>query len=305
VKILVARYWAMGDVIQTTPIVRELRCIHPNAQIDYQTAYPAPLIGNQDISNIVRSATRGEYDLFVDLNLMEWRLQRHIIDTYSEIAFGYQIRDKTTRIEWSREDQMWVAALLPQLRTAPKSIITVHATRSWPTNTLPAQFWANICEKLAASGFSVCVIGTRDDIRIPEPEGVTDLVGLLSVNQLACLFSQIACHIGFDTGTMHVAGATNVPIVAIFNMTPAEYVMPYRQGRLGLNVRAIIPTVECYGCLHGKPCPRPPPRDCERGDLLCLTQIEEIDVAEVAIQFLSELGIGDPQRDGAPVTVYA
>jgi ADP-heptose:LPS heptosyltransferase len=279
----------MGDVVLTTPIIRELRATYPTAQIDYETWHPGPLIGNKEVSNIVNYSTRSEYDWFIDLNLMEWRLQRHIIDTYSEIAFGYQIRDKTTRIVWSREDQMWVAALLPQLGMGSKPVVSVHATRSWPTKTLPVQFWAKTCEKLAASGFSVCVIGTRDDIRIPATEGVIDLSGLLSINQLACLFSQIACHIGFDTGTMHVAGATNVPIVAIFNMTPAEYLMPYRRGRLGLNVRPIVPSVDCYGCLLRRPRPLAP-CDCERGDLLCLTQIEEIDIAEIATRFLSKLG---------------
>ncbi|MCG8432236.1 MAG: glycosyltransferase family 9 protein, partial [Candidatus Omnitrophica bacterium] len=65
--------------------------------------------------------------------------------------------------------------------------------------------------------------------------GITNLIGMTSIGTLAALLRDARLLISNDTGTMHIAGILNTPVIALFGPTnPKEY------GPLGDNHRLIV-----------------------------------------------------------------
>ncbi len=125
---------------------------------------------------------------------------------------------------------------------------------------------------LAAAGRVVeqarCIAGGAAP-RIPDVQDF-DLAELRAVVDRAALY------IGGDSGPMHVAATTSVPIVALLGPTPAERSMPWRAPTL----RAAAMEVHGLAC---RPCDQ---RSCEPGDFRCLTGITAAQVIEAAERLL-------------------
>jgi len=54
--------------------------------------------------------------------------------------------------------------------------------------------------------------------------------------------------IGLDNGLIHLAGMTDVPIVAGYTTVDPYYRVPYRHGVKGWNCYVVEPTSECRYC---------------------------------------------------------
>jgi heptosyltransferase-2 len=52
-RILIIKLGAIGDVIRTTPLIRKIRAVHPNAKITWLTHTPA-ILPNQAIDEILK-----------------------------------------------------------------------------------------------------------------------------------------------------------------------------------------------------------------------------------------------------------
>ena len=100
--------------------------------------------------------------------------------------------------------------------------------------------------------------------------------GETGVGELIALLSLCAGFAGNDSGCMHVAGALEVPTVAVFGSTD-----PKRTGPLGPKTAVIYRGIECSPCLA---------RTCRFGHYNCLTAIEAAEVASA----LADLGTFDP-----------
>jgi ADP-heptose:LPS heptosyltransferase len=97
-----------------------------------------------------------------------------------------------------------------------------------------------------------------------------------SLAELRALVERAAVYIGGDSGPLHVASASAVPIVALFGPTLADRSIPWRNPRL--YVEAVEP-----GPLACRPCNQ---RSCVTGDFRCLGDItprQVIDAAERAL----------------------
>ncbi|NOT24798.1 MAG: hypothetical protein HOP16_01735 [Acidobacteria bacterium] len=84
------------------------------------------------------------------------------------------------------------------------------------------------------------------------------------IRELRSLAARAAVYIGGDSGPLHVAATTSVPIVALFGPTLAERSMPWRDSRL------FAEAVD-GGPLPCRPCHQ---RTCVPGDFRCLTRID-------------------------------
>ena len=91
-KILIIRLSSLGDVILTTPLIRKLRQIFPNSEIDYCTKseYADIFRNNPDISKIIEA----ENDLnFGKLRQLKKRLKQEsydlIIDAHNKLNTFY------------------------------------------------------------------------------------------------------------------------------------------------------------------------------------------------------------------------
>jgi lipopolysaccharide heptosyltransferase II len=101
-----------------------------------------------------------------------------------------------------------------------------------------------------------------------------DLAELRALVERACLF------IGGDSGPLHVAGTTGVPIVGLYGPTLAARSAPWRAARF------VTESVELEG-LGCRPCDQ---RTCGPGDFRCLGSIAPARVAEAAERALRRAG---------------
>jgi hypothetical protein len=126
-------------------------------------------------------------------------------------------------------------------------------TRMWkPEYILEVATW------LKEQGVTPVFIGKTDmDLLVREgvipktslPNDVSsygvDLRNNTSIAELASIFSKAKAVCGMDSGPIHLAGTTSVPIVCGFTSVSPEYRIPYRpHGK----TYAIAPEIQCIGC---------------------------------------------------------
>ena len=88
--------------------------------------------------------------------------------------------------------------------------------------------------------------------------------GQFEVDELRALAARASVYIGGDSGPLHIAAATQTPIVALFGPTLPERSMPWRDARW------FAEAVDA-GPLPCRPCRQ---RACAPGDFRCLTGID-------------------------------
>jgi ADP-heptose:LPS heptosyltransferase len=100
--------------------------------------------------------------------------------------------------------------------------------------------------------------------------------GEFSLAELRALLERAALYIGGDSGPLHIAATTAVPIVGLYGPTLPVRSAPWR------SVAYPTESVDA-GELPCRPCEQ---RVCEPGDFRCLTRIQPEQVFEAAIRCL-------------------
>jgi ADP-heptose:LPS heptosyltransferase len=188
-------------------------------------------------------------------------------------------------------------------------LIVIHVSASSPFRRWPLAAFVETVAALAAQGGRRIVITSGPSergaaariveearARLAEPAGRRLIGGIdLSLGELRALLERSALYIGGDSGPLHVAAATRVPIVAIFGPTPSERSRPWRDAAL------LTQPIEIDG-LPCRPCDQ---RVCEPGDFRCLTRIDAPRVIAAAERLLAARR-GVPAHAAAiPVTADA
>src|ERR1700735_3559935 len=152
--ILVRRTGAMGDVLETTAIVRRLREENPIAFITVETQHTNVYVANDDVSGVI-PLLEVRYERTIDLNgAFESRLRKlHPIDTYSEVAFGDRATPRRLYFNFHHYTPV----------NSDRPLAVLHAARSWPIRTLPHEFWQDLIVKLGERGFNVVLKGNAQD----------------------------------------------------------------------------------------------------------------------------------------------
>ena len=101
--------------------------------------------------------------------------------------------------------------------------------------------------------------------------------GDFNLGELRALLGQAALYIGGDSGPLHIAGTTGVPVVGLYGPTLPVRSRPFRGARF----------ISAAAEVHGLPCRPCDQRRCEPGDFRCLTGISAADVAALAERSLN------------------
>lgn len=169
-------------------------------------------------------------------------------------------------------------------------VIVVHASAGNPFRRWPERAFAELVGKLAESDGKRWIILTagpsdrdavarilsqaRADVgasagRIVDGEG-------LNLAELRALVDRAALFIGGDSGPMHIASTSDVPMVTLYGPTQPVRSGPWRPPtRPALAVDA--------GSLPCRPCDQ---RHCAPGDFRCLTQVPSSAVMQAALRAL-------------------
>jgi ADP-heptose:LPS heptosyltransferase len=193
-------------------------------------------------------------------------------------------------------DPQAAAAVAHRLRTAglqlTDCLIVVHVSAGNPFRRWPQASFAELVATLASrhvdarvivvSGPSepnaaASVVESARERLSPPTRGSVLSIGECSLAELRALFDRAALFIGGDSGPLHIAATSAIPIVGLYGPTLPVRSAPWRNPML---------TTESVdgGALECRPCDQ---RVCTPGDFRCLTRIGPhavIAAAERALQ---------------------
>lgn len=186
-----------------------------------------------------------------------------------------------------------VAARLGALGVPPDAqLIVMHVGAGNEFRRWPAPWFADVATDLVAGHPErvVLVVGSASEtetvreIVAHAPKARHDGGRLVAASgwlleELRAVMDRAALFVGGDSGPMHVAAASDIPIVAIFGPTMAHTWAPWRPPELAVEI------VE-HGPLPCRPCDQ---RVCAPGDFRCLRLIEPAAVIARAMALLERV----------------
>ncbi|HME20725.1 MAG TPA: glycosyltransferase family 9 protein [Acetobacteraceae bacterium] len=147
-------------------------------------------------------------------------------------------------VAWTEAaDRRRAASLLP----AGRPVIGLGPTANWPPKVWPADRFAALFHALArgplAGAIPAIFAGpgeTERAMALPLldalPEAI-DLVGRLTLPEVAACLARCTLFVGNDSGLMHLAAAAGVPTLGLFGPTPSAEYAP-----AGINAAAAVST---------------------------------------------------------------
>jgi ADP-heptose:LPS heptosyltransferase len=251
---IIKRRGALGDVLMTTPVARALK--ERGFPVGIDTGCEQAYAGNQDAS----IGAAGAGDQVVDLDLAyERRPDLHAVEAYF-LEAGLD-GDRTIRFA-PREDSGYRGPY-----------VAIHAARSWASRTLPEAFWRDLAALVLRSGRDVVWLGQGRDYAIPANENFWGQ----SLARVAGVIGKASAFVCSDSALLHLAGATETPIVGLFTSVSAARRMPWRHGSMSWRAVGIDAGVECAGCIETTPAPATC-LTCRRGDNQCVNSFDASEV---------------------------
>lgn len=189
-----------------------------------------------------------------------------------------------------------VDAALSARHATDAAIVIVHVSAGNPFRRWPLSGFGEVSAQLARGGATRIIIVTSGpseataaeqvvaDARGRLPAAAHDRVIAwsreLPLADLRSLVERASLYIGGDSGPMHIAATSRVPMVSLYGPTLPARSAPWRDPSLP----AIA--IETLG-LPCRPCDQ---RVCQPGDFRCLTRITPFDVVQAAERLLAGAG---------------
>ena len=158
---------------------------------------------------------------------------------------------------FSQKDKGAVESFLDRQGVAADTVIVyAHPAARWQTKFWPAAKWAELADRVAGPGKQMVFGGSGQDVAYIET--ITRLMktrplvsaGCFSLAQSMALIQRSALYVGLDSGPMHMAAMSGVPVVALFGPTHPSRVGPY-----GVEHRIVrAEALDCLEC-RKRSCP--------------------------------------------------
>jgi heptosyltransferase II len=168
-----------------------------------------------------------------------------------------------------------------------KGVIGIAPGSVWETKRWTASGFAEVAKQLIANGYSVVLLGGKDDeakgreIIERSGEKLTNLIGRCSLLESVAVISSLRLLITNDSAPLHFASAMHIPTVAIFCSTSPSFGFgPWKN-------RAEIVEVNGLNC---RPCARHGGHTCPTGTNACRLGITPKDVLAATFRLLEPVG---------------
>ncbi len=261
-KILLIRQLAMGDVILTTPIIRQLQADHAGqCLIDVLTLKPDVFKNNPRVHKTLSPQeyldNKEGYDIIINLDLAyEKQPKIHIIDAYARISHGdpKYIKNRQVELFSTLNDKLAALKLIKDEIQDPYLVIHMrHDT--WPSRNLSIETWKNIVDLLLReTDYKIVQIGGDKEIAFDHDPRLINKLGKASIHIVKELIESAQFYFGIDSGTLHIASATRTPIICMFTSAHADLRMPLDRPSSAQFI-ALRPDIACYGCQSKMPPP--------------------------------------------------
>ncbi len=161
---------------------------------------------------------------YSEVSQLDYLAHRH--NAFGEILGSYGVGDAPQHeIDFQVAPSLAerVAARLPG-RLAGRPLVIVHPGASVSYKLWPGGHFARLVEGLAAAGLQPIWIGAGAldagavasiEGELPQPMAI-NLCDRLDFPELVALFRQASLYVGCDSGPMHLAAATGLPVFALF-----------------------------------------------------------------------------------------
>jgi ADP-heptose:LPS heptosyltransferase len=206
----------------------------------------------------------------------------HKMRTYTEIASSLGIdagnRVFSPHISAEKKNNV-INKLLSNGATTERPIVCIHPCAGKIYKQWTVEGFVEISDWLSDQGCQVVLVGGEADIPAVNSivslsgETIYTFAGRLSLGELAALFAQSALYIGNDSGPMHLAAISGIPVIALFGPASEK-----RWGPLSEKSIALRGESRCESCAG---------KDCAH-DFKCIRNISPDDVKS-AVRKLMEL----------------
>ena len=269
---LVIRQLAMGDVLLTTPIVRQLYKDHGgHCNIDVLTMKPEIFANNPYVRQVFTpqniSIDNTHYTRVINLDLAYENLpHQHIVDAYATVSHGTpdKVEDKRLELFPTEGDRLRAKSLINSQIMGQYAVIHMRKD-TWPSRNLPESTWRAIIDLLInTTDLKIVQVGSTHEISFDHHDRLLNFMGLVNIHELREIISGAECYLGIDSGTLHVAACTETPIIAMFSSAHHRLRKPLDRPSHASFI-PIQPHIDCYGCQEHYP---PPITGviCHRGD---------------------------------------
>ena len=284
IQVLVRRRAALGDVIMSTGIVRELKYRYP-CEIDIATEFPNVYDNNPHVRAIYHTEAMpnpANYDLYINLDdAYELNPLNHYIDSYFYRAFGTSaVVKKNPELFANEFDQDIVSSFLQDNEL--DRYIVIHIRQwYWALKNMSWDTWYAVFEQLFTerTDFKIVCVGSAQDGFVEHPLFV-DARDRLNIQQQKLLMDHAECFVGIDSGPYHIAACATTNIVSLHTHLLPDRIMP--QNRL---VIPVLSGVDCVGCndVQARPVRQVV---CKHGDFRCSTSFDADKIAKSILEFL-------------------
>ncbi len=230
---VVRRNAAWGDVLLTTPIIRELKRRRPLGPIWVETKCPDVFLNNPHVLTAMADCSDAGPDAeVIDLDMAyENRPGVHIVDAYADAA-GIVKVPRIPEIHVPVESLEWAADELPG------GWIAVHpGPTTWAGKNWSVQNWNRLVALLRAK-YPVVLVGANASYGI---QADRDLRGRTSVIELAAVLRQCRLLVTLDSFPLHVGQAVGTPVVGLFGVTLPEFIMTDGSPHMGVTADVAHP----------------------------------------------------------------
>lgn len=209
---------------------------------------------------------------------------KHEVESFLDVlkADNVPVFDDYLELWLKKQDVAEANSILSKYANNNLKKVMVHATSGNPKKQWKMEYFAQIIEKLSnEKNIQVFHLGAKSDRKVYENirsmikcdlliEPV-NLCGELDLGTSAAVIANMDLVFGNDSGTLHVAGALDVPTVVIYGP------MDYHKWRVwNLNTKALSTKIDCYPCNLKTKC---------KNNFACLEQI----TPNVALTFIDEM----------------
>lgn len=124
-----------------------------------------------------------------------------------------------------------------------------------PAKQWPAEYFGQLARQLAADGIHTWVFGSAkerelgEEIHRASAGAAVNLCGRTTLTEVVDLAARCLAVVSNDSGPMHIAAATGVPVVAIYGSTTPDFTPPLTQRKFVHYLR-----LECSPCFE-RTCP--------------------------------------------------
>jgi ADP-heptose:LPS heptosyltransferase len=271
VTILVKRRAALGDVVMSTGVVRELhRRYEGNCAITVETEFPLVYKNNPYIAELRNwgEVNSADYEIVINLDdSYELNPDNHFVDSMFYRAFGSNNLNRAVDLHPDDNDRDIVDADLNQI-AGP--FFAVHMRQwHWPLKNIDVDVWADIFARVfeQRTDVKIVTVGGPTDYSLEHPL-IFNANAKYTPQQLKYLLDHARCFVGIDSGPFQIAGASQTHVIGLLTHNPPKNIMPIRKLDPTWNWTAIQADIDCVGCNTKQ---QRPVRQvvCQHGDYRC------------------------------------